>query len=426
MFSRTRSHVTLLTILTVALIGASPVAAAGELQAKPLWTFDVPQGIYNLDSWGDGYAVADLDYDGTPDVVFGTRDGQVTAVSGKTGKALWRQKLADKAVNATADIRDLDGDGHPEVIATAMADPARIQVLDRHGQELWTADGDFAEITDLAYADVTGNGLIDIVGANNTYPYGGCVLVWNASDGKRLHAFHAGRPLSLDTLDLTFDGVHDIAVGEANRVSLIDVRSDEGWTMPVEGPGFGADIVAADVSGDGRPEMLSGGSPTTCYGPEGRIDWMSGGRHKGTLLSVADVVNDEFHFRHRIEVVASDRDSTRLTVMDGMTGEVMWSVYGVVTHVLGNVNQDGLQEILIGAFNPLDQSPLPHYYVGALDGDLNPLWAFPLDKIDYASFSLVAADLDNDPQMEVVVANGDTLMALDVRTRPLRPAPEEE
>ena len=427
MFSRTRIHVVLLALLTVLMLASAPAIPADSVVARPMWSFEVPQGIYNLDSWGDGHAVADLNYDGVPDVVFGTRDGQVFALDGKDGSALWHQRLGHAALNAMADIHDVDGDGHPEVIATAMTDPARIRLLDRHGQEIWTAEADYAEITDLAFGDVTGDGVTEIIGANNTYPFGGCVMVWNAADGKRLHEFLVGRPLSLDTLDLTRDGVLDIAVGESNRVTLIDVFGGNGWTMPIEGPGFGADLVAADVSGDGLAEIVSGGGPCACYGPEGQVDWVARGLSAGKLLSIGNVIDDDPDFPDRTEVVASDRDRSRLTVMDGMTGKELWSAFGIVTHTLADVDRDELQEIVIGGFNPLNHSPLPQYYVAAIDGDQNPLWSFPLQSIDYASFSLVSADLDPDPQMEVIVANGDTVMALDVRTRPVRQAlPIEE
>jgi hypothetical protein len=56
----------------------------------------------------------------------------------------------------------------------------------------------------------------------------------------------------------------------------------------------------------------------------------------------------------------------------------------------------------------------PPYSVDAVDGSNSLLWSYPLDAIyNDLGFGLAMANLDGDPALEVLVANGTQLLALD-------------
>ena len=74
---------------------------------------------------------ADLDYDGVRDCLIGGRVGVFEAVSARTGTLLWRFSKDDPGyeeimgVYTAQFVRDLDGDGVPDILASHGGDPLR-------------------------------------------------------------------------------------------------------------------------------------------------------------------------------------------------------------------------------------------------------------------------------------------------------------
>lgn len=127
---------------------------------------------------------ADLDGDGTPDVVGihpYTREPILGAASGKTGRLLWQTRLGwprDLFVRPyTILVRDLDGDGSLEIVLTARTDPGgnsrrhhRIAIISgRDGQVRWQDAISDETGRGPSYAfragvgDLNGDGVLDMV-----------------------------------------------------------------------------------------------------------------------------------------------------------------------------------------------------------------------------------------------------------------------
>lgn len=202
-------------------LAGSPVARGAHLAtvAAPVlkWQRGGCFSNYCQTGWYSSPAVADLDGNGTPEVIWGSYD--VVALNGADGSLRWRGASANRVWPGVA-IADLTGDGTPEVIAGRNGD--QLTVYSNTGTTLWTRN-----------------------------PFGGGEL----------------RTLAVD--DLESDGQLKIIVGRASggatkQLSVYEpngtVRS--GWPARRDGaPGNGwgmynQNVAVADMNGDGFKEIF--------------------------------------------------------------------------------------------------------------------------------------------------------------------------
>lgn len=208
-------------LAALASLAGSPVARGAHLAtvAAPVlkWQRGGCFSNYCQTGWYSSPAVADLDGNGTPEVIWGSYD--VVALNGADGSLRWRGASANRVWPGVA-IADLTGDGTPEVIAGRNGD--QLTVYSNTGTTLWTRN-----------------------------PFGGGEL----------------RTLAVD--DLESDGQLEIIVGRASggatkQLSVYEpngtVRS--GWPARRDGaPGNGwgmynQNVAVADMNGDGFKEIF--------------------------------------------------------------------------------------------------------------------------------------------------------------------------
>jgi hypothetical protein len=174
-------------------------------------------GPYCQTGWYSSPAVADIDGDGQPEVVWGAYD--VVSLNGATGAVEWRATNGQRAWPGVV-IADLTGDGTPEIIVGRGGD--QLTVYNRFGGVLWTRN-----------------------------PFGG------------------GEVRTLAVADLENDGQLEIVVGRASGGSTKQISVFEpdgsvraGWPARRDGePGYGwgmynENVAVADMNGDGFREIL--------------------------------------------------------------------------------------------------------------------------------------------------------------------------
>src|SRR5437667_397898 len=110
--------------------------------------------------WYSSPAVADLDGDGKPDVIWGSYE--VVALNGADGSLKWSAPSSNRVWSGIA-VADLTGNGTLEVIVGRNAD--QLTVYDRFGGVVWTRNpfGGGDELRSLAVADLDKDGQLEII-----------------------------------------------------------------------------------------------------------------------------------------------------------------------------------------------------------------------------------------------------------------------
>jgi hypothetical protein len=167
--------------------------------------------------WYASPAVADLDQDGRPEVVWGSYDA--VAVNGEDGALQWRAANGSRVWPGVA-VADLTGDGTLEVIVGRSGD--QVTVYNAAGGVVWTRNPfGGGEVRTLAVADLDGDGRLEII---------------------------AGRASGGSTRQLNvFDAAGNVRAGWPARR---DGEPGYGWGM------YNENVAVADLDGDGTKEVI--------------------------------------------------------------------------------------------------------------------------------------------------------------------------
>jgi len=214
-------------------------------------------------------AVADLDGDGRADLVQST-DTELALLRAQPDGS-WTRTVADTAGGAsTIAVGDLDGDGRPDVAAEVGS---TIQVL-HNAATGWTTTshvvGGSWPAGGITVADVNGDGRADLATVTGGNSPASSLRVWRQSADGTLPASPTVMampdiPQALAAADVTGDGLQDLvaAHGGWQTVSVVQQRAD-GTLLPAStsianSPSHYDDtgIALADLTGDGRIDAVA-------------------------------------------------------------------------------------------------------------------------------------------------------------------------
>jgi len=196
--------------------------------ADVMWEYEIYSG--NVYDQPGLTTIKDIDGDGHEDVIVGTTGGDhsIRALSGKTGISIWRHNTNDYGGGGWVyDVdaqQDYNGDGLPDVLAGVGDDsedmgPKRVYCLDAtNGQSIWETPIGGPVFSVMAVEDFTGDGQPDaIAGASNNEETQGKIVGIDGSNGSIVWTKNTGGTsvwALMQLDDITGDGVKDVAAGD--------------------------------------------------------------------------------------------------------------------------------------------------------------------------------------------------------------------
>jgi len=320
--------------------------------------------------------MADLEGDGTAEIIAGSSNGSVYVFSAD-GKKRW-EKPVHGAVNAIA-IVDFEGDGKPAIVAGCTG--AFAVALDAQGEELWKFAVPYykraGHVRVALAADLQGEGKqTAVIGADNWHFYAidaagtelwryesvhgsTCGAVgdidgdgkqevlcgteyywWHVvrPDGKRLFGYHVGSPHAntAATADFTQEGKRVAVFGGADgNVHVAGPDGKKMWQYNTGDEVVG--IIPVDIDGDGLDELIAGSMSFNVYAidAEGNSIWR---RDLGSEVSAMALT----HAGDAARVVVGCEDGN-VYVLDAASGEVVSGMQcaGAVLHIEAGQAADG-------------------------------------------------------------------------------------
>lgn len=333
-----------------------------------------------------GLALADLTGNGVPEIVGVTNIGgqprgtvafERVADDGTQWQVLWENETYPQwnihtRGGANVAIADLEGDGTPEVII------GNVVLAGDTGDLKWdgnvTSDGTggignnaFVGPTSTA-ADITGDGNLEVIAGNTVYDYEGDV-VWTYEFSGASSSCHGQLPCDGYTAvaDMTGDGAPEVII----------VRQGDAYIIDADGE-LVADVVlpkidcvrnesgpptVADFDGDGHPEIGTAGADyylivkLQCdvddWADQGCSDrgilWKTANEDCSSRATASSVF--DFHGDGRAEVVYADE--VAFQIYDGVTGDIIFqdtehqSNTRIEMPVIADINNDARAEVLV-------------------------------------------------------------------------------
>ena len=291
-----------------------------------------PAVAYASGGYLPSLAVADLNGDGTPDIVVANYGGTLGVLLGN-GDGTFRavQPVGSTEDNEYVTVGDVNGDGIPDVIvATGASSSVRLFLGKGDGTfptELTYGSGGYLA-QEVVIADVNGDDRPDLVVVNSCISTSNCAngtatVLLNSGGGgfQTATAYSSGGyyPTSVAAADINGDGKPDLIVGNAcvannadcysfipglpSTVAILLGEGDGTFQSAVTyetGPYYTLSVQVADVNGDGKPDVVvaKGGSSTVevLLGKgDGTLQPFVGYRSGGyytTAVTIADINGD--------------------------------------------------------------------------------------------------------------------------------------
>lgn len=294
-----------------------------------------------------GMAIGDVDADGQPDVVT-AGISNVCAIDGSTGLQLWCNYNLARAMDPFGynypAIADMDGDGFAEVtMGSAILDGSTGNIIGLGSQGIGAAVYYGAVGTYGAISvpiDLDGDGLLELVTGNTAYNIDGTVKWYNGtSDG------------IVAVADFDNDGLGEIVKTSGARVTGMDTDGTVLWEVSYEGGVYlaiGAPAVD-DLDGDGIPDIVFAAQNQLIA-----MNWGGGIKWTQTISDSSGAAGPslfDFEMDGYPEVLYADETTIRFfNGLDGstkFTSPAHGSVTILETPVVADVDNDNQVEIVV-------------------------------------------------------------------------------
>jgi len=304
-----------------------------------LWEFAADSSIHSSP------AIADLDDDDNPDIVFGTNRGRVYALDGGEGSVLWSFRLPIGAFRSSPLTYDVDGDNETEVIIGSSN--GTLYCIDGgSGIAEWTyqTDGEISSSPSIIGTDIV-FGSAD----NKTYALDGKGRpIWNVTV-KAPIVYSTAAALSGGRFAIGTDDGRMLIIGKGRIYKEFKANGSITGSPAVGISGsneiivFGS-AVEEDVHGN---YVQQAGNMVYAINSQGKLLWSfdTGGWSVFSSPALADIDND-----NKLEAVVGTREG-KLYILDAETGKAKWVFFdgtGIyASPVIADVDGDGYAEIVV-------------------------------------------------------------------------------
>lgn len=212
---------------------------------KEQWTYELNEPIQSFAT------VADLEGDGSPEVLFGANDNRLHVLSGD-GNEKWSFETRSWIVGGVA-TADLDGNGRLEVVFGSM--DYKVYCLDSTGKLEWEFETEDWVQSSPCIADVDRDGGRDVVvAADDGTLY--CLSRRGTLKWKEELAGAARQRVYLAVADLDGEGtLETVAALPTGQIMVYTAFGDRAWARSVGGGVQGSPLIA-DLNGDGWQDLL--------------------------------------------------------------------------------------------------------------------------------------------------------------------------
>lgn len=305
--------------------------------------FTITDPSYNL-SAGSNLAVGDIDHDSRPEIIAVDESRSRLIAFEHDGTFKWRTPSLPHSIKwGGPALADLDQDGTPEIVLGAM-------VLNANGTLRWAGthgrgdhrgyDGPLSLVANL---DLVGTP--EVVAGNTAYRADGSIY-WQQTATVRDGFTAVG--------NFDADEWPEIALVAQGGVYLLEHDGTVIWgPVVLPGGGFGGPPTVADVDGDGAPEIgVAGGRTYTVFETDGSIKWSQPTQDISSQITGSSVF--DFEGDGNAEIIYGDE--VKLRIYRGTDGTVLWetpSSSGTLYElpVIADVDADGQAEIIKASNN---------------------------------------------------------------------------
>lgn len=259
--------------------------------------------------------IGDVNGDGIADIVF--QQATLRVLSGDDGHLLFATPVTGStsfAENANALVLDVDGDGHSEILGTN----AGVFLLDRTGAQLWRNDS--INSNEFAVVDLDLDGSPEMV-----FPANGVAAIdlqTGVTKGRSTSNLRGWEYASPSSGALRQDGLPYAVLGDNSTSGLtMAYRPDLSllWARPMSRPDY-LDVFTgtlADLVGLGRPQLIANSNARAFVLQDGR----DGRPLLGTPHAQSAILTSSTYFYDRQPVVADARGDGTARILVGTIGD---------------------------------------------------------------------------------------------------------